>query len=73
MLALRSLTRIDCFTKKQNGPAISYKSTFVSVTISAIMSMACFVFASSLSPAFSTQPVVLRLLAIDKFLTAGLM
>ena len=59
--------------QRQGGAAIFYKSTIISIAISAVMSVACFILASSLSAAFSTQPVVFQLLAIDIFLTAGLM
>ena len=58
--------------QRQNGAAIFYKSTIISIAISAIMGAACFILASSLSAAFSTQPIVFQLLAIDIFLTAGL-
>lgn len=58
--------------RKQNAAAIFYKSTIISIAISAIMSAACFILASSLSAVFSSQPVVFQLLAIDIFLTAGL-
>jgi O-antigen/teichoic acid export membrane protein len=59
--------------QRQDGAAIFYKSTIVSIVISAVISSACFIFASSLSAAFSTRPVVFQLLAIDIFLAAGLM
>jgi O-antigen/teichoic acid export membrane protein len=58
--------------RKQNAAAIFYKSTIISIGISAIMSAACFILASSLSAAFSTQPIIFQFLAIDIFLSAGL-
>jgi len=58
--------------RKQNAAAIFYKSTTISIAISAIMSAACFMLAPSLSAAFSTQPIIFQFLAIDVFLSAGL-
>jgi O-antigen/teichoic acid export membrane protein len=58
--------------RKQNAAAVVYQSTKISITLSAIMAMTCYIFASQLSAALSAEPVVFELLAVDIFLSAGL-
>jgi O-antigen/teichoic acid export membrane protein len=58
--------------RRQNGAAVLYQSTKISIMLSAILAGAFFLFASHLSASFSAEPIVFQLLAIDIFLTAGL-
>jgi O-antigen/teichoic acid export membrane protein len=58
--------------RRQNAAAVLYQSTKISVTLAAIIAAACFLFASPLSTALSTQPIIFQLLALDIFLSAGL-
>jgi O-antigen/teichoic acid export membrane protein len=58
--------------RRQNAAAVFYQSTKVSVAVSAILAGACFLFASPVAAALSTEPVVFQLLAVDVFLIAGL-
>jgi O-antigen/teichoic acid export membrane protein len=57
---------------RESAAAVLYQPIRVSMTLSAILAAACFLFASNISAALSTEPVVFELLAVDIFLTAGL-
>ena len=56
----------------QSAAAVFYQSTKVSMSLSAILAAACYLFASQISAALSAEPVVFQLLAVDIFLIAGL-
>jgi O-antigen/teichoic acid export membrane protein len=58
--------------RREGAAAVFYQSTKISLTLSAIMALACFMSASQLSAALSAEPIVFRLLAVDILLTAGL-
>jgi O-antigen/teichoic acid export membrane protein len=58
--------------RRQSAAAVLYQSMRVSMTLSAILAAACFLFASNLSAALSTEPIVFELLAVDIFLESGL-
>jgi len=58
--------------RRQSAAAVLYQSNKISVTLSAILAAACFLLASPVATTFSTEPIVFQLLAVDVFLTAGL-
>ena len=58
--------------RRQNAAAVFYQSTKISLTLSTIISVACFLSASPLSATLATEPIVFELLAVDVFITAGL-
>jgi O-antigen/teichoic acid export membrane protein len=57
---------------RQKAAAVVYQSTKVDLTLSAAVAAAYFLLASWLSRAFSTEPIVFQIFAVDVFLGAGL-
>jgi len=58
--------------RKGKAAAVFYQSTKISLTLSGIMALACYMLASQLSAMLSAEPLIFQLLAVDVFLTAGL-
>jgi len=58
--------------RRESAASVFYQSTKISVSLSAIMAVVPLLFASQLSDALSAGPMIFQLLAVDLFLTAGL-
>jgi len=58
--------------RTHSASGVVYQSTGISMIVSAVMATACFMFSSQLSAAFSAEPTIFQLVAVDILIAAGL-